>query len=85
MLAADVSAAPGHEGEAGWSWYTGSAGWFFRIAAEELLGLGTENGRTVLRPAALTDWEARWKGKTLRSRAGKVSVDGEAPPEGPES
>ena len=34
VLAADVYAAPGREGEAGWSWYTGSAGWFLRAARE---------------------------------------------------
>lgn len=44
VLAADICTAPGHEGEAGWSWYTGSAGWFFRTATENLLGLHLENG-----------------------------------------
>ncbi|MGX8692739.1 MAG: GH36-type glycosyl hydrolase domain-containing protein [Clostridia bacterium] len=34
VLPADVYAAPGHEGEAGWTWYTGSAGWFLRAARE---------------------------------------------------
>ena len=34
VLAADVYSATGHEGEAGWSWYTGSAGWYLRAAAE---------------------------------------------------
>lgn len=34
VLAADVYAAPDHEGEAGWSWYTGSAGWYLRAARE---------------------------------------------------
>ena len=34
VLAADVTAAPGREGEAGWTWYTGSAGWFWRVARE---------------------------------------------------
>ena len=34
VLAADLCAAPGHEGEAGWTWYTGSAGWFLRAARE---------------------------------------------------
>ena len=33
-LPADVYAAPGREGEAGWTWYTGSAGWFLRAARE---------------------------------------------------
>ena len=50
VLAADVSAAPGREGEAGWSWYTGSAGWFFRTAAQELLGLRLRNGEIVFEP-----------------------------------
>ena len=34
VLPADVCAAPGREGEAGWTWYTGSAGWFWRTARE---------------------------------------------------
>ena len=34
VLAADVSAAPGRESRAGWSWYTGSAGWYLRTALE---------------------------------------------------
>ena len=32
VLPADVSAAPGFEGRAGWTWYTGSAGWYLRAA-----------------------------------------------------
>ena len=32
VLAADVSDAPGFEGRAGWTWYTGSAGWYLRAA-----------------------------------------------------
>ena len=34
VLAADISAAHGREGEAGWTWYTGSAGWFWRVLRE---------------------------------------------------
>ena len=50
VLAADVSAAPGHEGEAGWSWYTGAAGWFFRTAVQELLGLRLRRGEISFAP-----------------------------------
>ena len=32
VLAADVYSAPGMEERAGWSWYTGSAGWYLRAA-----------------------------------------------------
>ncbi len=35
-LPADISSAPGREGQAGWTWYTGSAGWFWRIVTREL-------------------------------------------------
>lgn len=50
VLAADVYSAPGHEGEAGWSWYTGSSGWYFRVFYEELLGLKMWSGKLYIRP-----------------------------------
>ena len=46
VLAADVCAAPGHEGRAGWTWYTGSAGCFYRTALEELVGSSTGGWQT---------------------------------------
>ena len=36
VLPADICAAPGREGEAGWTWYTGSAGWYLRVLGEAL-------------------------------------------------
>ena len=39
MLAADVYTHPDMPGRAGWTWYTGAAGWFLRTVVEELLGL----------------------------------------------
>ena len=47
VLPADVCAAPGHVGEAMWTWYTGSAGWYFRTVCEGLLGLRRVGGRVV--------------------------------------
>ena len=32
VLAADVYSNPYRAGEAGWTWYTGSAGWYLRAA-----------------------------------------------------
>ena len=60
---ADVSAAPERYGEAGWTWYTGSAGWLFRTAAEELLGLRLEGGEIRFEPNVPQSWdgfEAVW-------------------------
>ncbi len=76
VLAADVSADPDHRGEAGWTWYTGSAGWFFRVVTEDLLGLRLRDGRLEISPG-LPDWSGRWKGRTLRAEKGRITVDGE--------
>ncbi len=42
VLAADVYRTPGHVGRAGWTWYTGSAGWMLRLIMESLLGVVRE-------------------------------------------
>jgi cyclic beta-1,2-glucan synthetase len=39
VVAADVYARTPHTGRGGWSWYTGSAGWMYRLMVESLLGL----------------------------------------------
>jgi cellobiose phosphorylase len=49
VVSADVYASAPHAGRGGWSWYTGSAAWMYRLIIEELLGL-RRNG-TVLRVA----------------------------------
>ena len=51
VLPADVSSAPGHGGLAGWTWYTGSAGWYFRAVTQELLGLRLRGGKLCVSPA----------------------------------
>ena len=57
VIAADVYAEPPHVGRGGWTWYTGSAGWLQRVVVETLLGIGVENGDTlVLTPRAPADW-----------------------------
>jgi cellobiose phosphorylase len=46
VLAADVSL----EGRAGWSWYTGSAGLFYRVILEDMLGVTLKNNRLIIKP-----------------------------------
>ncbi|MGI5976095.1 MAG: GH36-type glycosyl hydrolase domain-containing protein [Candidatus Limivicinus sp.] len=86
VLPADVYSAPGHEGEAGWTWYTGSAGWYFRAVFEEMLGMRLKGGKLSLSPrlpAQLGQCSVIWqdmKGTEHRidfSRGG-LMVDGEA-------
>jgi cellobiose phosphorylase len=58
-VAADVYAADNHTGRGGWSWYTGSAGWMYRMLVESLLGLRREGDRLHIEPRVPDDWE-RW-------------------------
>ncbi len=44
VIAADIYGSPPHVGRGGWTWYTGSAGWMYRIAIETLLGISIHRG-----------------------------------------
>lgn len=64
VLAADVSYATGREGQGGWSWYTGAAGWYWQVAVQELLGLKVKEGRLRVQPRLPSDWpgyQAEWR------------------------
>jgi cellobiose phosphorylase len=57
VVAADVYAVPPHTGRGGWTWYTGSAGWMYRLVVESLLGLRLEAERLRLVPCLPATWE----------------------------
>ena len=52
----DVYAVAPHSGRGGWSWYTGSAGWLYRLMLESLLGLRREGERLRISPCLPADW-----------------------------
>ena len=77
VLAADVSANADHYGQALWSWYTGSAGWFFRVVLEDLLGIRLENGHLKVEPHLPPDWEgyeADLAGRHITVKDGQVTI-----------
>jgi cellobiose phosphorylase len=92
VVAADVYAVAPHIGRGGWTWYTGSAGWMYRLIVESLLGLRLTADRNSSRlhfaPCLPADWEGfelhyRYRQTTyhitVRQTAGagmSVSVDG---------
>ncbi len=57
VMAADVYAQSPHTGRGGWTWYTGSAGWMYRLIMESLLGLDLEKDRLGIRPCIPADWD----------------------------
>jgi cellobiose phosphorylase len=56
VVAADVYAVPPHTGRGGWTWYTGSAGWMYRLLVETLLGANLEGDRLRLVPRLPASW-----------------------------
>src|SRR5439155_1832469 len=57
VIAADVYANPQHSGRGGWTWYTGSAGWMYRLITESLLGLRLEVNRLRVKPLMPANWD----------------------------
>jgi cellobiose phosphorylase len=57
VVAADVYALAPHTGRGGWTWYTGSAGWMYRLILESLLGLRLEKDKLRIAPCLPADWE----------------------------
>jgi cellobiose phosphorylase len=56
VVAADVYALSPHTGRGGWTWYTGSAGWMYRLIVESLLGLSLEVDKLRFTPCLPSDW-----------------------------
>jgi len=57
VIAADVYGVVPHVGRGGWTWYTGSAGWMYRLILESLLGLRLEGDRLRIEPCLPADWD----------------------------
>ena len=58
VVAADVYASPPHVGRGGWTWYTGSAGWLYRLIVESLLGLRLDVDKLRFKPCLPAHWRS---------------------------
>jgi cyclic beta-1,2-glucan synthetase len=56
VMCADIYAAPPHTGRGGWSWYTGAAGWMYRLILETLLGLQLDVNHLRIAPCMPAHW-----------------------------
>ncbi len=57
VIAADIYGADPHVGRGGWTWYTGSAGWMYRVALESVLGFTLEGGDSIrIKPVVPKAW-----------------------------
>lgn len=92
VVAADVYALEGQIGRGGWTWYTGSAGWMYRVWIEGVLGFQPRADKLFIHPNIPADWKEykiNWRYKSTfyqvhilnpdgkESSVSKISVDGE--------
>ena len=56
VVAADVYGAEPHIGRGGWTWYTGSSGWMYRLIMESLLGLTLDVDKLRFNPRPPSNW-----------------------------
>ena len=97
VVAADVYTAEGQLGRGGWTWYTGSASWMYRVGLEGILGLKKRGDTLFIEPRAPASWEEysieyRHGGSVYAivvrnddaaaGMAGEVKVDGQVSPDG---
>ena len=78
VIAADVYAHPLHLGRGGWTWYTGSAGWAYRMGLESLLGFTRRGSASSLNPCIPSVWKAfslTWRHEDTRY---EISVENPA-------
>jgi len=81
VIAADVYGVAPHIGRGGWSWYTGSAGWMYRLIVESLLGLRLEVDKLHFSPCLPADWKTftlryRYRETTYHITVQHTQVDG---------
>jgi cyclic beta-1,2-glucan synthetase len=56
VVAADVYTNPQHLGRGGWTWYTGSSGWMYKVGLEDILGFRVEKDKLFINPSIPKDW-----------------------------
>jgi len=57
VMSADIYTADPLHGRAGWSWYTGAAGWMYQAGLESVLGVKRRRNKLYLQPCVPLDWD----------------------------
>ncbi|OZA29918.1 MAG: cyclic beta 1-2 glucan synthetase [Hydrogenophilales bacterium 17-64-11] len=82
VMCADIYGAPPHTGRGGWTWYTGAAGWMYRLTVETLLGLQLEVDHLRIAPCVPADWGAYKIHYRYRDTVYHITVRGAGEPSG---
>jgi cyclic beta-1,2-glucan synthetase len=58
VVVADIYGEPPHTGRGGWTWYTGSGSWLYRVALESILGFQRQGDRLRVDPSIPKEWKS---------------------------
>ncbi len=57
VIAADIYSSENYPGRGGWTWYTGSAGWFYKVGVEDILGIKKFGNKLKINPRIPIAWD----------------------------
>jgi cellobiose phosphorylase len=81
VVAADIYGLPPHTGRGGWTWYTGSAAWLYRVGLEAILGFHLKGDHLEIDPRIPGHWPGFEMTYRFRSSRYRIVVEN---PEGVE-
>lgn len=58
VIAADIYSNKNNPGRGGWTWYSGSSGWFYNVGLTEILGFKKEDNRICFKPHLPSGWKS---------------------------
>ena len=75
VIAADIYSVVPHVGRGGWTWYTGSSGWMYRLGLEAILGINRAGNSLIINPCIPRDWTGFKVDYCFGSSHYKISVE----------
>src|SRR5262249_3644815 len=72
---ADIYGDAPHSGRGGWTWYTGSAGWLYRVMLESILGFRLQGKRLSIDPCIPRAWQSFTIAYRHRSASYRIHVE----------
>jgi cyclic beta-1,2-glucan synthetase len=75
VIAADIYSVSPHIGRGGWTWYTGSSGWMYRLGIEAILGLNRVGNALNINPCIPRHWPGFKVDYRFEATHYKISVE----------
>ena len=88
VIAADIYSSNSFPARGGWTWYTGSAGWFYRVGIQDILGIHKMGDKLKIEPKIPIAWDkyqmtyrymdTEYKIEISKGKTDEMKVDGKS-------